>query len=66
MKLFRLSIIVGDTTIERGVWADDMIIKEGCYFFRDEYNELLQSYPAQYTFITNIESKSEYDARKAK
>jgi hypothetical protein len=66
MKLFRLSIIVGDTTIERGVWADDMIIKEGCYFFRDEYNELLQAYPTQYTFITNIETKSEYDARKAK
>jgi len=66
MKLFRLSIIVGDTTIERGVWANDMIISDGCYFFHDEYSELLQAYPAQYTFITNIESKSEYDARKAK
>ena len=66
MKLFRLSIIVGDTTIERGVWADDMIIKEGCYFFRDEYNELLQSYPSRYTFITSIETKEDYDARKAK
>ena len=66
MKLYRLSVITGNTTIERGVWANDMIIKEGCYFFRDEYNELLQSYPTQYTFITNIETKSEYDARKAK
>ena len=66
MKLYRLSVIVGDTTIERGVWANDMIIKEGCYFFRDEYNELLQSYPTRYTFITNIETKEEYDARKAK
>ena len=66
MKLFRLSIIVGDTTIERGVWANDMIISDGCYFFRDEYRELLQAYPAQYTFITNIETKEEYDARKAK
>jgi hypothetical protein len=66
MKLFRLSIIVGDTTVERGVWADNIRIADGCYFFRDEYNELLQSYPTQYTFITNIETKEEYDARKAK
>lgn len=66
MKLYRLSVIVGNTTIERGVWADDMVIKDGCYFFRDEYSELLQSYPTQFTFITNIETKEEYDARKAK
>ena len=66
MKLYRLSVIVGDTTVERGVWANDMIIKEGCYFFRDEYNELLQSYPTRFTFITSIETKEDYDARKAK
>ena len=66
MKLYRLSVITGNTTIERGVWADDMIIKDGCYFFRDEYNELLQSYPTRYTFITSIETKEDYDARKAK
>jgi len=66
MKLYRLSVITGNTTVERGVWANDMIIKEGCYFFRDEYNELLQSYPTRYTFITSIETKGEYDARKAK
>jgi len=66
MKLYRLSVITGNTTIERGVWADNVRVVDGCYFFRDEYNELLQSYPIQYTFITNIESKDEYDARKAK
>ena len=66
MKLYRLSVITGNTTIERGVWANDMIIKEGCYFFRDEYNELLQSYPTRFTFITSIETKEDYDARKAK
>ena len=66
MKLYRLSVITGNTTVERGVWANDMIIKEGCYFFRDEYNELLQSYPTRYTFITSIETKEDYDARKAK
>ena len=66
MKLYRLSVITGNTTVERGVWANDMIIKEGCYFFRDEYNELLQSYPTRFTFITSIETKEDYDARKAK
>lgn len=66
MKLYRLSVITGNTTIERGVWADDMIIKEGCYFFRDQMMELLQSYPTRYTFITSIETKEDYDARKAK
>ena len=66
MKLYRLSVITGNTTIERGVWADNMRVADGCYFFHDEYNELLQSYPTQYTFITNIETKDEYDARKAK
>ena len=66
MKLYRLSVITGNTTVERGVWADDMIIKEGCYFFRDQMMELLQSYPTRYTFITSIETKEDYDARKAK
>ena len=66
MKLYRLSVITGNTTVERGVWANDMIIKEGCYFFRDQMMELLQSYPTRYTFITSIETKEDYDARKAK
>jgi hypothetical protein len=66
MKLYRLSVITGNTTIERGVWADDMIVKDGCYFFRDQMMELLQSYPTRYTFITSIETKEDYDARKAK
>lgn len=71
MKLYRLSVIVGNTTIERGVWAEDMIIVDECYYFRNyikQHNEyeLVQSYPAQLTFITSIETKEEYDARKAK
>ena len=66
MKLYRLSVIVGNTTIERGVWADDMIVQDGVYYFRDEMTELLQAYPTQFTFITNIETKEEYDDRKAK
>jgi hypothetical protein len=34
--------------------------------FRNEQTELVQAYPVQYTFITSIETKDEYDARKAK
>jgi hypothetical protein len=66
MKLFRLSVIVGNTTIERGVWADNLDMKEGLYIFYNDKGEAIQSYPAQLTFITSIETKEEYDARKAK
>ncbi len=66
MKLYRLSVIVGNTTIERGVWAESLDIKEGLYLFYNDGYELIQSYPTQYTFITNIETKEDYDARKAK
>jgi hypothetical protein len=66
MKLYRLSVIVGNTTIERGVWAESLDMKEGLYLFYNDEMEVIQSYPTQYTFITNIETKEEYDARKAK
>ncbi len=66
MKLYRLSVIVGNTTIERGVWADSLDTKEGLYLFYNDEMEVIQSYPAQLTFITSIETKEEYDARKAK
>ena len=66
MKLYRLSIIVGDTTVERGVWADNLDMKEGLYIFYNDKGEAIQSYPAQLTFITSIETKEDYDARKAK
>ena len=66
MKLYRLSVIVGNTTIERGVWADSLDMKEGLYLFHNDEMEVIQSYPAQLTFITSIETKEEYDARKAK
>jgi len=66
MKLYRLSVIVGNTTIERGVWAESLDMKEGLYLFYNNEYELIQAYPAQLTFITNIETKEEYDARKAK
>jgi len=66
MKLYRLSVIVGNTTIERGVWADNLDMKEGLYIFYNDKGEAIQSYPAQLTFITSIETKEEYDTRKAK
>jgi hypothetical protein len=66
MKLYRLSVIVGNTTIERGVWADNLDMREGLYLFYNEETEVIQSYPAQLTFITSIETKEDYDARKAK
>jgi hypothetical protein len=66
MKLYRLSVIVGNTTIDRGVWAESLDMKEGLYLFYNNEYELIQSYPTQFTFITNIETKEEYDARKAK
>ena len=66
MKLYRLSVIVGNTTIERGVWADNLDMREGLYLFYNEEMEVIQSYPAQLTFITSIETKEDYDARKAK
>jgi hypothetical protein len=66
MKLYRLSVITGNTTIERGVWADSLDMREGLYLFYNEEMEVIQSYPAQLTFITSIETKEDYDARKAK
>ena len=66
MKLYRLSVITGNTTIERGVWADSLDMREGLYLFYNEETEVIQSYPAQLTFITSIETKEDYDARKAK
>ena len=66
MKLYRLSVITGNTTIERGVWADSLDMREGLYLFYNEEMEVIQSYPTQLTFITSIETKEDYDARKAK
>jgi hypothetical protein len=69
MKLYRLSVIVGDTTIERGVWADQLTVSDNIYFFHnnsDQVDDLVSTFPVNLTFITSIETKEEYDARKAK
>lgn len=72
MNLYRLILVTPTGNVNRGVWANDMIVKDGVYYFRNtsqdpgqEY-ELVASYPINITLITNIETKEEYDAKKEK
>lgn len=54
--------------IERGVWADKIEIGDKVISFYanlDDRLDLVAVYPTQYTIITNIESKEEYEKRKA-
>jgi hypothetical protein len=73
MKLYRLILATPTDNISRGVWADDMIVKDGVYYFRTlqavesgemKVLELLAAFPTQLTSITNIETKEEYEAKK--
>ena len=75
MKLYRLILVTSTGNINRGVWADDMIVKDGVYYFRTlqavesgemKVLELVASYPTSITFITSIETKEEYEAKKEK
>ena len=71
MKLYRLILVTSTGNINRGVWADDMIVKDGVYYFRTlqliesgemKVLELVASYPTNITFITNVETKEEFEA----
>ena len=64
MNLYKLSVILNSSTIERGVWADDMIISNDCYLFRDTKTDLIASFPVQRTFITSIETAEQVEERK--
>lgn len=64
-NLYRLSVIVGDRTVDRAVWAFDMIVSNNAYLFRDEHTDLIAAYPVRITYITNIETKEQYEKRKA-
>jgi hypothetical protein len=67
MNLYKLSVVLGNSTIERGVWADDMIILDGCYMFRnkgDNQYDLVSSFPVNRTFITSIETEEQVEERK--
>ena len=75
MKLYRLILATPTDNISRGVWADDMIVKDGVYYFRTlqvvesgemKVLELMAAFPTQFTSITNIETKEEYEAKKEK
>ena len=66
MKLYRIVVITPTANVERGVWADSLDMKEGLLLFYNDEMEVIQSYPSQITYITNIETQEEYDARKAK
>jgi hypothetical protein len=63
-KLYKLSIIVGNNTVERGVWADRMSIKEGAIVFKNLEEEVVALFPVQYTFITSIETAEEVEERR--
>ena len=69
MKLYRLILVTPTGNINRGVWAADLTVTDGVYFFRDgsiEKDYLVASYPTSITFITSIETKEEYEAKKEK
>ena len=68
MNLYKLSVILQDSTIERGVWADDMIISERCYMFRnmgDNQYDTVAYYPVDRTFIYSIETEAQVEERKS-
>jgi hypothetical protein len=71
MNLYRVVVLQKDKeNLERGVWADRMDIQgESILFLTFDVDNmkdrLVGLYPAQYTVITNIETKEEYDKRKA-
>jgi hypothetical protein len=68
MNLYKLSVILQDSTIERGVWADDMIVSEGCYTFRnmgDNQYDMVAYYPVDRTFIYSIETEAQVEERKS-
>lgn len=71
MNLYRVVILQKDKeNLERGVWADRMEVQGESILFiafdKDTLTDkLIGLYPAQYTVITNIETKEEYDKRKS-
>jgi hypothetical protein len=71
MNLYRVVVLQKDKeNLERGVWADRMEFQGESILFltfdvENMTDKLVGLYPAQYTVITNIETKEEYDKRKA-
>lgn len=70
MNLYRVVVLQKDKeNLERGVWADRMEFQGDSILFLTLDTEtmterLVGLYPAQYTIITNVETKEEFDKRK--
>ena len=64
MNLYRLIVIKSPNNLERGVWAEDMIISNDVYFFRNrsQNDKLVAAYPSRITIITSVETKEEHEA----
>jgi hypothetical protein len=71
MKLFRVIVLQQDKeNLERGVWADRMEFQgKSILFLTFDENTMADKvvglYPAHFTVVTNVETKEEYDKRKA-
>ena len=71
MNLYRVIVLREDKeNLERGVWADKMEFKGDSILFLafdtdSMQDRLIGLYPARYTVITSVETKEEFDKRKA-
>lgn len=65
MKLYRVTVITPSVNLERGVWANYTRISDGQIQFLDSDREVIAAYPVNYTLITSIETKEDYDKRKS-
>jgi hypothetical protein len=65
MKLYRITVITPSVNIERGVWADHLQVVDGQLRFLNEDMETIAVYPSNYTMITSVETKEDYDKRKS-
>ena len=66
MKLYRITVITPSINIERGVWADYLRTADGQLVFLDQDRETIAVYPVNYTMITSIETKEDYDKLEQK
>lgn len=64
MNLYRLIVMGPPNNFERGIWAEDMIISNDIYFFRNhtQNDKLVAAYPSRITIITSVETKEEHEA----
>ena len=63
-KLYKISVILNNSVIDRGVWADRMRISEGSIIFDNDQGETLALFPSQRTFITSIETREVVEERR--